>query len=290
MAWGAKGELNKLTATLKTIQVVLLWISSGASSIKGKVRQFFSEWNSLIFNFKLAHKIKVVRERLEVIAIEKTRYSLAEREGDHWRGLHNNDISERETDSIVVESNVVGRYSDQENVILHLLNEDRGVASHHFMDLGPSDKNVCVISITGLAEFGKTTLAKLVNNDERVVQNFGMRMWICASNHFDSIRLIRGMISAATNPKCDQYQSLDLMKRGLQDALRGKKFLLVLDDICDNESGGVTWKDMKPLLNVCAKGSKILITTRNKSGSLHIGSIYVHQLNCRLCQNSLRTN
>lgn len=115
-------------------------------------------------------------------------------------------------------------------------------------------------------------------NDERVVQNFGMRMWICASNHFDNIRLIRGMISAATNPKCgDQYQSLDLMKRGLQDALRGKKFLLVLDDICENESGGVTWKDMKPLLNVCDKGSKILITTSNKSVSLHIGSIHVHQ-------------
>lgn len=69
------------------------------------------------------------------------------------------------------------------------------------------------------------------------------------------------------------------MKRGLQDALRGKKFLLVLDDICDNESGGVRWKDMKALLNVCAKGSKILITRRNKSVSLHIGSIYVHQLN-----------
>lgn len=93
LAWGAKGELNKLTATLKTIQVVLLWISSGASSIKGRVRQFFSEWNSLIFNFKLAHKIKEVRERLEVIAIEKTHYSLAEREGDHWRGLHNNDTT-----------------------------------------------------------------------------------------------------------------------------------------------------------------------------------------------------
>lgn len=101
--------------------------------------QFFSEWNSLIFNFKLAHKIKEVRESLEVIAIEKTHYSLTEREGDHWRGLHNNDISERETDSIVVESNVVGRYEDQENVILRLLNEDKGVASHHFMDLG----NVC---------------------------------------------------------------------------------------------------------------------------------------------------
>lgn len=183
---------------------------------------------------------RLIRERLEAIAIEKTHYSLAEREGDHWRGLHNNDINERETDSIVVESNVVGRDEDrQENVICHLLNPNPERRAHHlFNDVSLSDKNVCVISIIGLAGLGKTTLAKLVYNDERVEKNFDMRMWICASNDLENIRLIRGMISAATKQKCDQYQSLDLMKRGLQDALRGKKFLLVLDDFCENESGG----------------------------------------------------
>lgn len=36
---------------------------------------------------------------------------------------------------------------------------------------------------------------------------------------------------------------------------------------------------MKPLLNVCAKGSRILIATRNKLVSLHTGATYVHQLN-----------
>ncbi|XP_062017757.1 putative disease resistance protein RGA3 [Rosa rugosa] len=113
-----------------------------------------------------------------------------------------------------------------------------------------------------------------------VEENFEMKMWICVSENFDIRTLIRGIINAAIKQKCED-ESLDLMKKRLQDTLRGRKFLLVLDDVWDTELIGVTiekWIDLKNLLNVGANGSRIIITTRNSSVALLVNPAYMHPL------------
>lgn len=127
---------------------------------------------------------------------------------------------------------------------------------------------------------GKTTLAKLVYNDNRVVTNFELRIWVCVSDDFDSKRLLREIVTAATSQKCGD-ESIEQMQMKLRSALTGKKLLLVLDDVWDKGPMGITvkkWIDLKSLLNVAACGSKIVVTTRNESVALLMGYAHMHLL------------
>ncbi|XP_062007138.1 disease resistance protein RGA2-like isoform X2 [Rosa rugosa] len=313
LAWSAQLELTKLHNTLSIIKLVLEdaekkqvrnplithWLGNlkdvchdvddvldeldfqklllkvevdNCGKIKGKVRQFFSQWNPVVFNFKMGHKVKEIRERLVEIDNEKRQFALLEfaKIAEDPRAPQQVHDDWRMTTSKVEASNVIGRDDDKKHIIKHLLNDT---------DFS-SEENVSVVSIIGLGGLGKTTLAKLVYNDSMVEENFETKMWICVSDNFDIQTLIRGITNAANGPKCE-YESLDLMERKLQDILRGKKFLLVLDDIWDTKSIGVTiekWTYLKTLLNVGANGSKIIITTRNKSVALLVSPLYMHSL------------
>ncbi|PRQ48999.1 putative P-loop containing nucleoside triphosphate hydrolase, leucine-rich repeat domain, L [Rosa chinensis] len=313
LAWGAQLELTKLDNTLSTIKLVLedaekkqvrnplitRWLGNlkdvchdvddvldkldfqklrlkvevdNCGKIKGKVRQFFSRWNPVLFNFRMGHKVKEIRERLVEIDNEKREFGLIEVDKiveDHHapQGMHDN---ERETDSLLEATDVIGRDNDKKQIISHLLNNS---------DIS-SEENVYVISILGLGGLGKTTLSKLVYNDRMVEENFQMKMWVCVSENFDIRTLIRGIINAAIGQKCED-ESLDLMKKRLQNTFRDRKFLLVLDDVWDTELIGITiekWNDLKGLLNVGANGSKIIITTRHGSVASLVNPVYMHPL------------
>ncbi|PRQ49047.1 putative P-loop containing nucleoside triphosphate hydrolase, leucine-rich repeat domain, L [Rosa chinensis] len=313
LAWGAQLELTKLNKTFSTIKLVLQdaekkqvknplitrWLGdlkdvchdvddvldelefqklrkkvlvNNSGRVKGQVRQFFSRWNPVVCNFKLGHKVKEIRERLVEIEKDKREFSLVEvakLAQDHRAPQQVHD-DRRMTTSKIKDSNVIGRDDDKKLIIKHILND---------IDFS-SEESVSVVSIIGLGGLGKTTLAKLVYNDSMVEKNFETKMWVCVSDNFDIQTLIRGIINAANGPKCEN-ESLDLMERKLQDTLRGKKILLVLDDIWDTESIGITtekWIDLKTLLNVGANGSKIIITTRNKAVALLVSPLYMHPL------------
>ncbi|PRQ48934.1 putative P-loop containing nucleoside triphosphate hydrolase, leucine-rich repeat domain, L [Rosa chinensis] len=220
----------------------------------------------------MGHKVKEMRKRLVEINNEKREFALFEflkiaEDPSVLRGMHDN---KRETDSLVEASDVIGRDDDKKQIISHLLNNT---------DIS-NEENVSVISILGLGGLGKTTLAKLVYNDSMVEENFDMKMWVCVSDNFDIQTLICGIINAVIEQKCEDA-SLDLMKRRLQDNLRGRKFFLVLDDIWDTESIGVTiekWICLKNMLNVGANGSKIIITTRHGSVASLMSPVHVHSL------------
>ena len=85
-----------------------------------------------------------------------------------------------------------------------------------------------VIPIVGIGGLGKTSLAQLVYNDERVANHF-TRLWVCVSNEFEKKRLIAKIIIGADKTKTDgNLQNFDLeqLQSFLYEALGGKKFLL----------------------------------------------------------------
>jgi hypothetical protein len=49
-------------------------------------------------------------------------------------------------------------------------------------------------------DLGKTTLAKLVFNDEQIQQGFYLKMWVCVSDNFDVKNIVAKILEAA-NPK-----------------------------------------------------------------------------------------
>ena len=76
---------------------------------------------------------------------------------------------------------------------------------------------------------GKTTIAKLVYNDEQVVRHFQLKMWMCVSEDFDIKRLKTEILKSAVG--IDENLSIDQLQMRLREHIKDKKFLLVLDDV-----------------------------------------------------------
>lgn len=79
---------------------------------------------------------------------------------------------------------------------------------------------------------GKTTLARLVYNHERVVKYFDLRMWVCVSRDFEAKILVRNIIRSATGIHVQNLE-LDQLKIQLHKELNQKRYLLVMDDVWD---------------------------------------------------------
>ncbi|KAI6673797.1 hypothetical protein NL676_001703 [Syzygium grande] len=131
-------------------------VMSRYGGVNRKVWKFFSLCNPLMFRAKLSYKVKEIRERLSRISTEKDRFDLNARSADigvpHMR-------SREMTYSFVNKSDVFGRDLDKEKIIELVL---RPV----------DDKNLSVIPIVGIGGLGKTTMAKLVYNDDGVKEQF----------------------------------------------------------------------------------------------------------------------
>ncbi|GMP55476.1 hypothetical protein CsSME_00020285 [Camellia sinensis var. sinensis] len=153
-------------------------------------------------------------------------------------------------------SQIVGRDSDVSTMICML------IGSYE------SGDDLSVIAIVRISGMGKRTLAQLVYNNEKVVKHFGdQRMWICASNDFIVPKLLNQMIQSLTGDKSD-IDNIEGIVRKLAAKLNGKKYLLVLDDVWNENQD--KWECMRnSLVGIGgSKGSKIISTAR----SMHVVS------------------
>ncbi|XP_073009183.1 uncharacterized protein [Typha latifolia] len=123
--------------------------------------------------------------------------------------------------------------------------------------------NYSVVIVTGIGGAGKTTLAQLVYNDQRVIDNFGIKMWVCMSRKLDVFKLIREMIESASKNECPHLKNLDALQSTLTDMIKSKRVLLVLDDVwCYKSENKTEWEQLLAPLAFGERGSKILVTSR----------------------------
>ncbi|KAL1538554.1 putative disease resistance protein RGA4 [Salvia divinorum] len=128
-----------------------------------------------------------------------------------------------------------------------------------------------ILSIVGAGGLGKTTLAKLVYNDNQVGDCFQLRIWICVSDPFDVVGVARGIVdSVGIETIPPNTNQLALVLKKLEASVSGKKFLLVLDDVWTEDES--KWKDLKISLQCGAAGSKVLVTTRNERVAKMMGT------------------
>ncbi|GAB2298331.1 hypothetical protein Dimus_032400 [Dionaea muscipula] len=208
------------------------------------VLRFFSSSNQPAFAVKMARQVKEIRGRLDDIAKDGNKYA--------FRQIHGNDIGQallslgsRETYSSI-DAEVIGREEDREEIVKMLM-------------LDPNDgENISVVSIVGIGGLGKTTLAKLVYNDEKIENhNFELRLWVCVG---DDVFGIKEVIGKILSKKPDDV-AIDELQKQLCGVIDGKKYLIVLDDVWidDREK----WLELKNLLKGGNMGSKILVTTHS---------------------------
>ncbi|KAK4592345.1 hypothetical protein RGQ29_016756 [Quercus rubra] len=246
-----KGWLEKLKDVLHDADDVLDDFSTEAlqrnvmagNKMTKEVRIFFSSSNQLAFSLKMGHRIKAIRERLDVIANDMTRFSFIK--GSIEPQVKNRD---RETYSFVLQDEVVGREDDKQKIIEFLL------------DINVED-NVSIIPIVGIGGLGKTTLAQLSFNDENVKAHFEPKLWVCVSDNFDVKQIIKQILESLKEETHEE--NLDNLQNHLREKLNGKKYFLVLDDVWNEDRD--KWLLLKNLLVGGAKGSRILITTRSEN-------------------------
>ncbi|KAG5578245.1 hypothetical protein H5410_058379 [Solanum commersonii] len=152
---------------------------------------------------------------------------------------------------LVDESGIFGLHKEKKDMIDRLLSEDA------------SGGNLTVVPIVGIGGLGKTTLAKVVYNDEKVKNHFGLRAWYCVSEPYDALRITKGLLQGLGSFDSKDDGNLNQLQVKLKESLKGKKFLVVLDDVWNDD-----YKEWDNLRNVFVQGdmgSKIIVTTRKET-------------------------
>jgi hypothetical protein len=160
--------------------------------------------------------------------------------------------------SVVTEAHVYGREKDKEALLEFVLGE-KG-----------RDAQLSVIPIIGMGGIGKTTLAQLVYNDEKVESFFDLKAWACVSEDFDAVRVTKTILQSFTSENCEG-KDLNWLQNKLKEKLKGKKFFVVLDDLWNENYHD--WSILCAPFEAGAPRSTIVITTRNEGVSSRTGTI-----------------
>ncbi|KAM7481339.1 hypothetical protein LguiB_005922 [Lonicera macranthoides] len=230
------------------------------------VKNFFSSSNALALRITMSRKLKEIRSRLEDIDADRKQFGLVERALDSPVVYP----LREQTHSFVHAPDVIGRDLDKSLIIELLLSGSSSSAS------SSTTENISVLPIVGLGGLGKTTLAKLVYNDDAITSNFEKRLWICVSEEFDLKNLIEKIMKDATGRADHAHLDLNQLQANLRSFLDSKTFLLVLDDVWNEDRK--KWTDLKDLLNCGSYGSKIVVTTRKKVTAQIMGTFPPYEL------------
>jgi len=199
----------------------------------------------IVFRFNIGKRMKDITQRFHDINEEKSRFNLehgvtqVQTVDDDWR----------QTTSDITEPVVYGRDQDREQIVKFLVED----ASNR--------EDLSIYPIVAMGGLGKTTLAKQVFNDDRVCKHFDLTIWVCVSDDFNTKTILQSMIECITgqNPNLN---TLEALRKRVEEVLHGKRYLLVLDDVWNEDQE--KWKQLKGKLQCAraAKGATILITTR----------------------------
>ncbi|KAL6146010.1 hypothetical protein ACLB2K_056693 [Fragaria x ananassa] len=290
LLWGFKGELANLRDSLLFLEAVLrdaeqkqqdqgeaakLWLAKLEdiahladdvlddygyellrrkvelrNQIKKKVLNFFSLSNPIVFRVKMTQRIKKINTSLEDLGKRATGFGFVDRPPLEAPSSYDRRI-DRETysDFKIDENIIIGREDLVKDIVKDLTNSNNN-----------KENDLSVLAVVGMGGLGKTTLAKSVYHDDIIEQHFQQKIWVCVSTPFKVKSILRGILESLQPAAVQTIEGICII---LKKELKEKRYLLVLDDVWNEDAQ--KWEElMGCLVNITdSQGSSILVTTRS---------------------------
>ncbi|CAN6197930.1 unnamed protein product [Urochloa humidicola] len=196
----------------------------------------------------MANRMKNMKEELRKINREFREFNFSQ--GSSSPAVEQHD-DVRETSSRLPEKTIIGRNREKHEII-------------RLLSAGTNSDVTLIIAIHGLGGIGKSTLAQLVYNDAQF-KKYDHRIWVYVSRYFSLKKIGSSIISLIQMEGGQQNRdTLEVINQCLDNLLHGKKVLIVLDDLWEDDDTEL--EKLRSMLHVGKKGSMIdvIVTTRNE--------------------------
>ncbi|KAL9997254.1 putative P-loop containing nucleoside triphosphate hydrolase, leucine-rich repeat domain superfamily [Helianthus debilis subsp. tardiflorus] len=210
---------------------------------------------NLSLSQRMHYKLDYITTKFEKLEKEKDRIGLINLKDEKLKRIYQT--------SLVDTSGIVGRQEEKKELLVKLLGDD------------PCDQNFSIVPIVGMGGLGKTTLARLLFDDEEVKKHFELMAWVCVSDQFDIFNISK-VILQSVKGEDKEFADLNLLQVALRKQLREKRFLLVLDDVWSESYK--EWEAVVSPFHECAPGSKIIMTTRKVHLLKELGYNHLNRL------------
>ncbi|KAF8732119.1 hypothetical protein HU200_016083 [Digitaria exilis] len=196
-----------------------------------------------VFRHRMSNKLRMILQEIDVLITEMNSFRFKFKPQPpmpmQWRQ------TDASTPMDCVDIAIKSRAQEKKDLVHRLLTQ---AGCDHLM----------VLPIVGMGGLGKTTLAQLIYNEPEIQKHFELRLWVCVSDDFDVDSLADKIVK---ENGCGSSESSALDK--LHNAVSGKRYLLVLDDVWNRDEH--KWEKLKACLRHGGSGSSVLTTTRDES-------------------------